>query len=129
MDWDAGRTRQALRRIAALLCLFAALAERAAGFSCPVRHPVLWILRRAERVAREFVTGEAGGEGAIPAQDRGSAAEAARLALNFRALAAALDAEAAQPELSARRRPEPETRAIRQATRGPFRRVPAPDTS
>ena len=127
MDWDAGRTRQALRRIAALLCLFAALAERAAGFSRPVRHPVLWSLRRAERGAREFVPGEAGGEG--PRSDRGAAAEATRLAQSFRALAAALDAEAAQPELSARRRPEPETRAIRQATRGPFRRVPAPDTS
>ena len=129
MDWNAERTRQALRRIAALLLVLAALAARAAGSPWPVRRPALWILRRAEAVAWEFVTGEAGGEGAMPAQDRGSAAEAARLALNFRALAAALDAEAAQPELSARRRPEPEIRAIRQATRGPFRRVPAPDTS
>ena len=125
MDWNAERTRQALRRIAALLCLFAALAERAAGFSRPVRHPVLWILRRAEAVAREFVTGEAGGE----AQDRRSAAEAARLALSFRALAAALDAEAAAPEPTARPRPEPEIHDIPLVPRGFVRRVPAPDTS
>ena len=129
MDWNAERTRQALRRIAALLLVLAALAARAAGSPWPVRRPALWVLRRAKRAAREFVTGEAGGDVSGPECARGDAAGAARLALSFRALAAALDAEAAAPEPTARPRPEPEIHDIPLVPRGFVRRVPAPDTS
>ena len=125
MDWNAERTRQAWRRIVALLFLFAALAERAARSPWPARRPVLWILRRAESVAREFVTGEAGED--LPWQ--GDAAEATRLALSFRALAFALDAEAAQTEPSARHRPERDACDIALVLHGFVHRVPAPDTS
>ena len=129
MDWSAERTRQALRRIAALLCLFAALAARAAGSPWPVRRPALWVLRRAKRAAREFVTGEAGGDVSGPECARGDAAGAARLALSFRALAAALDAEAAHAGGFARHRPQMPACDVLSGHPGPVRRVPAPDTS
>ena len=44
-------------RIAAVLLALADLAERAASASRSVRYQVLWALRQADDVAREFVTG------------------------------------------------------------------------
>lgn len=130
MDWNGERTRQALRRIAALLFLFAALAARAAGAPWPVRRPALWALRRAERVARAFVTGEAGGDVSGPqCALNGAAAEATRLALSFRALAAAIDAEATHAGDFARHRPQMHDRDMQSGRPGRVRRVPAPDTS
>ena len=87
---DDGRM---LRRIIALLVSFAALAERAAGRSAPIRCFVLWILRRAEAVAEEFVFNAAGVP--QPALERTASAgngpdDALRLADRFYALAAAL---------------------------------------
>jgi hypothetical protein len=47
--------RDGLKRIVALLFSFAGLAERAAGRSYPVRCLVLWLLRRAEIIARDWI--------------------------------------------------------------------------
>ena len=101
MDWTMEDHRQALRRIAVVLVALAELAERVAGSPLPVRDFMLWILRRAESVALEFVTtglqmtGAPAAPIALPqAGDR--SAEAMRLALCFRALAAALTGLAAQ---------------------------------
>lgn len=60
MEWERAwrEERAALMRLVALLHAFAGLAERAAGRSAFVRGIVLWILRRAEPVARDFVTGD-----------------------------------------------------------------------
>lgn len=131
MDWNAERVRQALRRIAALLFLFAALAERAAGLPRAVRGPVLWILRRAESVAREFVTGEAGCD--IPvaesAQRDAGPGEATRLALSFRSLAASLAVLIAQARCLVRPRPELEIHELSGRLPGLVRRMLAPDTS
>jgi hypothetical protein len=52
---DAERNDRTLRRIAAMLVALAALAERAAYRSLPVRWLVLSLLRHAEAVAREHV--------------------------------------------------------------------------
>ncbi|WP_367955312.1 hypothetical protein [Aquibium pacificus] len=87
---DDGRM---LRRVIALLVSFAALAERAAGRSAPVRCFVLWILRRAEAVAEEFVFDAAGVpqpslEGIASAGNDPD--DALRLAARFYALATAL---------------------------------------
>ncbi len=82
-----------LRRVIALLVSFAALAERVSARSSPVRWFVLWILRRAETVAEEFVFDAAG---MPPPALEGLAAvgndpdDALRLAARFYALAAAL---------------------------------------
>lgn len=56
MDWTQAwrEERAALMRLAALLHALAGLAERATGRSAGVRGVVLWLLRRAEAVAREF---------------------------------------------------------------------------
>ncbi len=51
----AGMDDRTLRRIIALLVSLAAIAERAAGRSFPVRWLVLAILRSGEPVARAFV--------------------------------------------------------------------------
>lgn len=57
----AGRGDQRLlRRVIALLAALAVLAERVAGRSAPARFLVLWILRRAESVAADFVFEQAG---------------------------------------------------------------------
>ena len=96
MDWnEAGEiNRKALRRLVALLLALADLAERAAGRSRPVRHLVLWFLRQAEEIARDHVAGLT--RAAFPPApaailyESDSAADAMRLALGFRALAAAL---------------------------------------
>lgn len=110
MEWSAAieKNREMLRRIAALLLAMADLAERAGARPRPVLCLVLWILRPAEAVAREFVIGAAHDLGA-PARlsslempmragpDGARAAEALRLAADFRMLAAALDDLAALP--------------------------------
>jgi hypothetical protein len=54
-----GEERAALQRIVALLLALADLAELAARRSPAVRGFVLWLLRRAEPVARDFAFGEA----------------------------------------------------------------------
>jgi len=89
------RNHDALMRIAAMLLALGALAERLSGLSRPVRCLVLWILRPAEVVAREFVAEAM--QAPLPAftefpamwSDDG-ASDALRLARHFRALAAAL---------------------------------------
>lgn len=91
--------REALMRIVALLIALAALAERASSLAAPVRCLVLWILGPAEATACEFVE-EAALQPApalfdIAALDGGST-DAIRLALRFRALAAALTEQLAQ---------------------------------
>jgi hypothetical protein len=58
MRGRARRGRDRLEGIAALLLSLAGLAERAATRSAPVRFIVLWLLRRAEEVAADFVGAE-----------------------------------------------------------------------
>jgi len=87
--------RDALMRVVAMLLALAALAERAGGLSYPVRGLVLWILRPAEAVAREFVADATRTPPPALAEIPGTRcgnrpADAIRLALRFRALAAAL---------------------------------------
>jgi hypothetical protein len=53
MDWK--HERQALKRIVALLLALGLLAERAAAKPRPLRAALLWLLRAAEAIAREFV--------------------------------------------------------------------------
>ena len=86
-----------LRRIVALLLSLADLAERASSRSPAVRSLVLWFLRPAEAIARDYLagltrhsTGQSESQGATLADD--SANEAIRLAASFRALASALAA-------------------------------------
>jgi hypothetical protein len=95
MDWKGAieEERAALMRIVALLLALAGLAELAASRSPAMRGFVLWILRRAEAVAREFV---AGGQDTpiapMPVEPPGARpADAMRLALNLRALARQLE--------------------------------------
>jgi len=102
MEWNAAMedNRRMLKRIVALLFALAGLAERLSNRPPPVRCLVLWILRYAESVARDFVIDTALENGAsltpavllIPAWHGGeSAADAMRLAESFRALAVLLD--------------------------------------
>ncbi len=110
----AMRDDRMLRRIVALLVALAVLAEQVAHRSAPVRFIVLWLLRRAEAVAAEFVFEETGlpapAAECIAAADDGPA-EALHLAAQFRALAAALAAMLPDTRWlgrrSARRRPAP----------------------
>ena len=59
---DAERNDRTLRRIAATLVALAALAERAAYRSFPVRWLVLCLLRHAEAVARDHVAETTGSD-------------------------------------------------------------------
>jgi hypothetical protein len=86
-----------LRRIVALLLALAGLAERASVRSDAVRWSVLWLLRPAEAIARDYVAGLTRDAGlaihyapdwAAPAGH--GPADAMCLADTFRALAAAL---------------------------------------
>ena len=92
MDGQAATGERMLRRIIALLIASAVLAERAALRSLPVRWFVLWLLRRAETVALDYVFDETG----MPLAVEGFAVtgngpdDAFALAARFRALAAAL---------------------------------------
>ena len=100
MDWKLAmeQERAALMRLAALLSAFGELGELANRRSPAVRGFVLWILRCAETVARDFVTGLADTPSSSmpvdPAGDRPG--DAMRLAISFRALARQLDAQARQ---------------------------------
>jgi hypothetical protein len=101
MEWNAATedNRRALKRIVALLFAFAVLAERLCNLPRPVRSLVLSILRYAEAIARDFVIDTALDQGAaltpvlmIPALHGGdTAADAMRIARDFRALAVLLD--------------------------------------
>ena len=100
MDWERAirQERAALMRIAALLCALAGLAELAAGRSAAVRGFVIWLLRRAEPVAWDFVADDWDmpfASGPAVAAD-GSPAEAMRLAASFRQMAQDLEWQAAQ---------------------------------
>lgn len=98
MEWNA--ETDMLKRIMALLVALAGLADRAGTLSHPVRCLVLGILRPAEAVARAFVIRSARGaplpaqacamRGLMVAREGDDAADATRLALQFRALALAL---------------------------------------
>ena len=100
MDWKRAmkEERAALMRIVALLNALAGLAERAASRSPAMRGFVLWVLRHAEAVARDFV---AGGPDALIASLRvepagARPADAMRLAASLRALARQLARQARQ---------------------------------
>jgi hypothetical protein len=91
MDWERAieEERAALGRIAALLLALAVLAERASGRSAVVRCLVLWLLRQAETVARDFVEGGPDASSAsMPVAAKGAGPhEAMRLAISLRTLA------------------------------------------
>lgn len=98
VDWKLAikEERAALMRIVALLCSLADLAESAGRRCRPVRGFVLWLLRPAESLARDFVMGE---QDAPPVSmpvgpAGGSRADAMRLAENFRHLACELECQA-----------------------------------
>ena len=102
---QVGRKWEVLERVVAILLALANLAERAAGAPHPVRCVVLWILRRAEAVAQEFVAGSRcaacrpRSPDVMPASHGAHPADAIALALSFRMLALAL-----QPTLARLRR-------------------------
>lgn len=86
--------------IIAMLMALAALAERAAARSFPVRFLVLVLLRRAESAARAFVLEATGIDSAFledPTDFGAGALDAAWLAWRFRVLAAALSALTGRP--------------------------------
>ena len=92
MDWTSKQDRQALKRIVALLMAFAALAELASSKPRPLRAAVLWLLRSAEAIARDFVSAmveDCEGLGIPPAHlsSLDEADAGIRLAHSFRALA------------------------------------------
>lgn len=100
-----GSSEIVLLRIVATLLALADLAERTRSQPAPVRYLVLWFLRSAESVAREFVV-----EFASSTNPAGKAAifhggsgphEALRLAVQFRALAAVIDDERFRKEFAA----------------------------
>ena len=92
---------KALGRIISTLLALAVLAERASGAHYPVRCLVLWILRAAEAVAGDFVSEVAQmppGIADLPAFPQDDSFTALlRLAMRFRALAAALAEMLSQP--------------------------------
>jgi hypothetical protein len=98
MDWKRAieQERAALMRLAALLRALAGLAELAASRSPAMRGFVLWILRRAEAAARDFVAGGPGQWIASMPVEPASArpADAMRLAASLRALAQQIDRQA-----------------------------------
>jgi hypothetical protein len=100
MDWKRaiGEERAALMRIVALLLTLAGLAELAASRSPAMRGFALWILRRAEAVARDFVADSQDTQLApMPLGPAGTRpADAMRLAASLRALARQLDRQARQ---------------------------------
>ena len=95
MDWKRAieEERAALGRIVALLFALADLAELAAGRSAFVRSLVLWILRQAETVARDFVAGSADAP-TMPVLPAEGLADALRLAASLRALARQIERQA-----------------------------------
>jgi hypothetical protein len=98
--------RDVLKRIVAMLFSFAFLAERASVRSYPVRCLVLWALRRAEIVARDWLAAGSADDLQSTSQivlHRNSPAEAMHLAQCFRALAHMLKCEVRLEERLARR--------------------------
>jgi hypothetical protein len=92
MDWNSKQDRQALTRIVALLFAFAALADLAGSKPRPLRAAVLWLLRAAEAIGRDFVSAiaeDCGSRIVRPAQlsSLEEADDNIRLAHSFRALA------------------------------------------
>lgn len=92
MDWNGKQDRQALKRIAALLFAFAALAELAGSKPRPLRVAVFWLLRAAEAIGRDFVSAMAADYGdrivrPAPLSSLDEADDSMRLAHSFRALA------------------------------------------
>jgi hypothetical protein len=97
MDWKRAveEERAALKRIVALLLALADLAESASRRSQLVRRFVIWVLRQAETVARDFVIGVEAPAGLMPLDPAGDGpADAMRLAQSFRDLARELDRQA-----------------------------------
>ena len=100
--------REAVNRILALLFAFADLADRVSGRSYPVRCLVLWFLRRAQAVARDWVAAASTEDmqsalSACAVLHRNSRAEAMHLAQSFCALAHALRRQLRLEERLARR--------------------------
>ena len=146
---DGGLDDRTLRRIIAMLVALAALAERAANRSFPVRWFVLSLLRYAERVARDVLVEETGwdwsdiddafGIGGDPDDPLGlgsGPADALALAWRLRALAALFRALLSPDDLFGRGEARTVAALIRHVARpalvplAPFGRVhPAPDTS
>lgn len=92
MDWNSKQDRQALKRIVALLFAFAALAELASSKPRALRAAVLWLLRPAEALGRDFVfrmVGDWGGSIVRPVQASSldEPDHFIRLARSFQALA------------------------------------------
>jgi hypothetical protein len=100
LDWKRAieQERAALMRIVTLLGALAGLAELAASRSPAMRGFLLWILRRAEAAARDFVAGGPGGRiASMPVEPAGCGpADAMRLAASLRALSRQLDRQARQ---------------------------------
>lgn len=98
MDWKLAmeEERAALKRLVALLFALADLAEIACGRSRPVRRFVIWILRQAEIVARDYIIGDVDAPPALMpvGMVRDDPADAMRLARDFRELARELDRQA-----------------------------------
>jgi hypothetical protein len=88
-DWETGWSRDALKRIVALLFALANLADLAAGAPYLRRRRVLGILSHGEIEARAFVIGMATGA-AISVDALETTGDAARLAVRLRALALVL---------------------------------------
>lgn len=86
--------REELHGIAVLLLSFALMADRICLLPRPARARVMSFLRPAEMVALEFVAGEMPAHVFIRPGD--DVADAARLAVSFRALALALAGLAAE---------------------------------
>lgn len=102
MSGRARRGRDRLERIAALLLSLAGLAEHAATRAAPVRFIVLWLLRRAEEVAADFVAAQPTAAvwqaqvSYAPDESGHTPADALALALSLRLLALAVQAMAAE---------------------------------
>lgn len=91
MEGAMEQERAALMRIVTLLRALAGLAECAASRSPAMRGFVLWVLRRAEAVARDFVVGSQDAP-SMPLEPAGTRpADALRLALSLRRLARQLE--------------------------------------
>lgn len=95
MDWKQTREAEqaALESMVALFLALAGLAERAGSRSRPVRAFVLCILRHAEVIARDWVTGTPAPM--RPCHTGSSTEDAMRLSQDFRELACELLSQAA----------------------------------
>ena len=89
---------QVLGRIVALLLSLAGLCELASRAPHPVRCFILWLMRRAETIARNMVAGPVDDDGYWPAAVRvgNEPADALRLAASLRELARSVRKMAAE---------------------------------